>query len=386
MNENVEIVQKEIVRLKERIIEVEKSEVSLSETDTRQGLINPLFRACGWDFGDFLSVKSEFRHGDYNEPVDYAFFASNKRDRPILLLEAKALGRNLNDPKIVKQLCTYLGEMGVQWGALSDGNKYVMYNSKGGASFSDQKFLTLQIKTVDTEDGLSSLEMADKMTALLSRNCLENDTIQSTYEEHMVNGQIETALYSLLSTPFDTLASAVRKEFKEDRVKANPDLRISSKRIIEYLEGISDEEGRIPIDLEASEVRSDDEVLYDVAAQAQDGTLVSGGEQSMTRARRIAISDLLEDHLASEGDNWRFEYKGEVFWGRVTGNGEIEMNGELFSNPSKAGTAVTNKACCGWEKWYFKNPDRKWVPIDELRKNYRKNHGIAAIRWKKKNI
>jgi len=41
--------------------------------------------------------------------------------------------------------------MGVQWGVLSDGNRYVLYNSRGGTSFDDQKFLALEIKTVDTD-------------------------------------------------------------------------------------------------------------------------------------------------------------------------------------------------------------------------------------------
>ena len=94
-----------LIKLKSRILEVEKDSIKLTEQDTRQGLINVLFRSLGWDLSDFDSVKSEFRHKDYNQPVDYAFFHKNK-DKPILLIEAKALGTNLNDCKIVKQLCT----------------------------------------------------------------------------------------------------------------------------------------------------------------------------------------------------------------------------------------------------------------------------------------
>ena len=60
-------------KLKERIIEIEAGKNELSETDTRQGLINPLFRSLGWDFSDFDSIKSEVRIPKFNEPVDYAF-------------------------------------------------------------------------------------------------------------------------------------------------------------------------------------------------------------------------------------------------------------------------------------------------------------------------
>lgn len=91
-----------IKKLKDRISAVETKGTKISETDTRQGLINPMFAALGWDFGDFTSVKSELRHKDYNDPVDYAFFSSSHKDKPVLLLEAKTFGTNLNDSKIVK--------------------------------------------------------------------------------------------------------------------------------------------------------------------------------------------------------------------------------------------------------------------------------------------
>ena len=61
-----------VLKLKERIIKTEAGDTQLSETDTRQGLINPLFRALQWDFTDFDSIRSELRV--FNEPVDYAFF------------------------------------------------------------------------------------------------------------------------------------------------------------------------------------------------------------------------------------------------------------------------------------------------------------------------
>ncbi len=117
-------------KLKKRIIKIEAGNNALSETDTRQGLINPLFRSLGWDFTDFDSIKSEVRILKFNEPVDYAFYSSKKKsDKPILLLEAKKLGSNLGHKDCIKQLTSYLGAMGVQWGVLSDGNRYVLYNS-----------------------------------------------------------------------------------------------------------------------------------------------------------------------------------------------------------------------------------------------------------------
>lgn len=74
--------------IKARITKVETDAIKLSETDTRQGLINPIFSALGWDFSDFTQIKAEHRHKEYNDPVDYAFFSATKKV-PVLLLEAK---------------------------------------------------------------------------------------------------------------------------------------------------------------------------------------------------------------------------------------------------------------------------------------------------------
>ena len=52
-----ELLKDTVLKLKDRIIKTEAWNIQLSETDTRQGLINPLFRALQLDFGDFESIK-----------------------------------------------------------------------------------------------------------------------------------------------------------------------------------------------------------------------------------------------------------------------------------------------------------------------------------------
>ena len=81
MSQNKEKLVEALKALKQRILEVEQKSIKLSEQDTRQGLINALFRALGWDLSDFDSVKSELRHKSYNEPVDYAFFHRADKNR-----------------------------------------------------------------------------------------------------------------------------------------------------------------------------------------------------------------------------------------------------------------------------------------------------------------
>lgn len=367
-------VMEMLLTLQRRIMTLEAGRTAVTETDTRQGLINPLFRALGWDFGDFVSVKSEVRHKSFNEPVDYAFYSSKEPSRPILLLEAKKFGADLGNKSIVKQICEYMSEFGVQWGVVSDGNKYVLYNSRGGDSFQDKRFLTLTVKTVDTEDGVPAAELARKLIGLLSRECLENEQIQRAYEDHIRNQQIQRSMASLLSRPFDTLVGAIRREFKEERVRANPNIKITKANIEEYLESIADEEGRIAVDLEAERVHSDDQVIGSAAQTELSGTSTT---QVRSYGKRVLIEDLLKVGLIAEGDNWRFECKGEVTWGRVVGNGQLEVNGKLHPNPSRASQGLVRGGVNGWDYWHHKDANGNWRRVAELRKIYREQQEAA---------
>ena len=369
-----------IYQLRERIVGVEKGGIHLSEEDTRQGLIGPLFRKLGWDFSDPKSVKSEFTYKNYGGSIDYAFFSAKDKKHPVLLVQVKALGENLDDNKTVKQLCSYLKEMGVQWGLLTDGNRYVMYNSNAGISFEDKKFLTLEIKAVDTEYGIPLDTLMEKFMALLERDCLENQDIQRAYEFHTINKHIRYALDSLLAKPFENLATAIKKEFKEERVKIDPKLKISTKEILSYFEMLKDEEGRIQLDPGPHKLYSDDRLFHYVALSQEEDVEF---KDFVNRERRVTVLDLLRDNMVKEGDNWRFEYKGEVTLGRLTGNGEIEINGSVYPTLSRAGFSICKKPCLGWTSWYYKDKQGRWDQVTQLRHKYQEKHGSEVSMMKR---
>ena len=64
------------------------------------------------------------------------------------------------------------------------------------------------------------------------------------------------------------MCKAIQREFKEERVGLPDGIKISMKHIKAYVESISDEAGRIPVDLEAEAIHTDDAV--------QDSVLESG--------------------------------------------------------------------------------------------------------------
>ena len=144
---------------------------------------------------------------------------------------------------------------------------------------------------------------------------------------------------------------------------------------------IKDEEGRIPIETETDEARSDESVLRNIALsqEGEDSTRLK--ELTSGKVKRVMISDLLQCGLIQEGDSWRCEYKGEVSWGRVTGNGEIEVNGETYPNPSRAGgTARKNNACAGWDVWQYRDSSGEWRKIKRLREQYREQNDLLIER------
>ena len=255
--------------------------------------------------------------------------------------------------------------MGVQWGVLSDGNRYVLYNSRGGTSFDDQKFLVLDIKTVDTDSGFAMEEFVKHLVTLLSRDCLENEEIQQAYEEHMINAKIKLALDSLLSEPFETLVAAIRREFKEERVGVPEGIRITKKHVEDFVQSISDESGRIPVDLEAEVIHTDDAVQENVVASG------TGGEKRVrAHGKRVTITDLLAEGIVNEGDQWKLTSKGETTWGRIESNGQLEVNGTGYGNPSKAYVAVLGKPGNGWYYWHY-HANGEYHRIDVLRSMYR---------------
>lgn len=75
-----------------KTIEMHRDYLSRHETRTRQVLIDPLLRELGWDVSDPEAVQLEYRVGQ--QWADYALMSDNQ---PVAVIEAKRLGRGLED-------------------------------------------------------------------------------------------------------------------------------------------------------------------------------------------------------------------------------------------------------------------------------------------------
>ena len=109
-----------IERLQDRI-ETHRSYLSGHETRTRQVLIDPLLRELGWDVSDPEAVQLEYRVGQ--QWADYALMSNVQ---PVALIEAKRLGRNLEDDEMM-QVLNYANRDGIDYMIVTDGDKWEMY-------------------------------------------------------------------------------------------------------------------------------------------------------------------------------------------------------------------------------------------------------------------
>ena len=63
------------------------------------------------------------------------------------------------------------------------------------------------------------------------------------------------------------------------------------------------------------------------------------------------IIHLLEADLLSAGTDIVLTHRGKTYHARIRGDGNIEIDGQVFDSPSPAGEHVTKRSCNGWLEW-----------------------------------
>ena len=104
-----------------KTIEAHRSYLAENETRTRQVLIDPLLRELGWDVSDPDMVQLEY--WVKQQRADYALMSDG---HPVAVIEAKRLGRGLEDDEIM-QVLNYANRDGIDYMIVTDGDKWEMY-------------------------------------------------------------------------------------------------------------------------------------------------------------------------------------------------------------------------------------------------------------------
>ena len=125
MTPTKEEARQKIEELVEKYQKLTAKEIKgFNEAKTKQGFIEPMFRALGWDFENTNEVSPEENASEGR--VDYAFKLNGVSQ---FYVEAKSFKEDVNDPKHIKQAVTYAFIKGVTWGVLTNFSGLRVFNA-----------------------------------------------------------------------------------------------------------------------------------------------------------------------------------------------------------------------------------------------------------------
>ena len=127
-----------IDKIKERI-EEHRTILGGHETRTRTALMDPMLQALGWDVSDPALVTVEYNVASGR--ADYALLSVD--GKPRVFLEAKRLGESLIRHR--SQMVTYAVELGTPYSALSDGDKWEVYDTFKQVALDKKRILNISI-------------------------------------------------------------------------------------------------------------------------------------------------------------------------------------------------------------------------------------------------
>jgi len=326
----------------------------INEQNTKAVLIDPVLRALDWDLEELEEVKREYKRKPQDKPVDYALFALRK---PRLFIEAKALGKNLDDRRWANQIMGYAAVAGAEWVVLTDGNEYRIYNSHALVPVEDKVFRIVRITDEDTSD-------RDTLH-LLSKERLEENRLQVLWNAHFVDRNVRLAIEGMFAAdPDPALVRLVRKKTES----------LSPKQIRASLS-----RSRINLDFPV-----EPETAPPGAARSPRRT------QPRPRQRpapsRVSLQQLIEAGLLRPPFKLEYRYKGHDLSATVQPDGSVTFQGQAFSSLSSAG-GMARKSIVGappnrkypptngWTFWRYRDEQGQLHMIDALRQQFLREAG-----------
>jgi predicted type IV restriction endonuclease len=117
-----------------------------NEANTKVLCIEPLLASLGWDPGDLDVVEREYRVYD-GTSLDYALKID---EEPRLFVEAKGVGKNLDDKQFIAQAVNYANNEGKQWCVLTNGLVWRVYKTNEPVPMEQKLLFEVDLGAVDT--------------------------------------------------------------------------------------------------------------------------------------------------------------------------------------------------------------------------------------------
>jgi len=198
-----------------------------NEANTRRLLIEPLLDELGWNTDDLSQVSREHRVFE-GTAIDYVLRVDGQRR---LVVEAKAVDINLDDPKFISQTHKYANDAGIVWCVLTNGLRYRIYKTNEPLTM-DQKLL-FEVDLGASAGGEPGKAAARELE-LISRSSVEQGRLDLRGERFFTDRRVRQALHRLAQGGSQSLLKAVEKELELSRqpTVARPQLKESLRRVL----------------------------------------------------------------------------------------------------------------------------------------------------------
>ena len=143
----------ELVETLQRRIDTHAAALQKSEALTRYTLIDPLLRGLGWDTADPAHVLVEYQSGGGS--ADYALLGPD--GKPQIIIEAKRLGTPLQGA--VTQGINYCIQLGISYFALTDGQRWELYETFRAVPLNEKLIVNLDMATAPPKTCLDALAL-----------------------------------------------------------------------------------------------------------------------------------------------------------------------------------------------------------------------------------
>lgn len=210
--------------IKQAIQKVEKHRelYARSEQSVRDHLINPILKTLGWDTSEPDLVHTNVTNDDGKIP-DYTMLKGGAKK---IILEAKKLSKNLDDGKIITQLAGYCYPHGIEFGILTDGIVWQLFNTFEKIP-SNRIVWTVDVSQCDDQE-LLKLEMLsyDKIENL--ENELDQTKILNDYFASIFYSKDSFLEWCELSLTEKFLRENKQHKFKEESIQKHILQRLSA--------------------------------------------------------------------------------------------------------------------------------------------------------------
>jgi hypothetical protein len=166
----------------------------ITEQDTKNALIEPVLAAFGWPKDDLERVRAEYRRVPQSNPSDYALLSGNK---PVVLVEAKALDVQVDEHRHVAQVVGYANMAAAEWALVTNGDRWDLYAVLAPGEMKDKRVFSKRVVDGDFLDWM----------AWISPARLEARDLTRFWRLLVAERQVKTTMESMFRSRSDALVA-----------------------------------------------------------------------------------------------------------------------------------------------------------------------------------